>query len=128
MSSAHPPPEHNPHVWQDVLITRRDLPPVDEAPTGAAVEPGTVTDAPTVQPADNAGSETEGGEQPSPPQETADPAGTDSSDSSSPDETSAESSESEIPSPVPSAENRSGRAARKGSSTARGGTGTGTAR
>lgn len=92
--SAHPPREHNPHVWQDLQ--------------GNPVTSHTTDGTPAV-PTDSDGNEVEGGDeqwQDKTP-ETADQAGTDSSTSSSTAEESSKSPEPSSPKPAPDAESPS---------------------
>jgi hypothetical protein len=126
MTSAHPPFEHNPHVYDmidpNVIITHRDVAASDEPSTETAAsvtvtQGGAATTAPV-----------EGGEPPSASQpETAASDGTDSSASSSPDATSDGNAAKPTPSPAPSAVNPFAPVVKPGGSTVLGATGTGTA-
>lgn len=140
MTSAHPPMEHNPHVWADINRSPVTVSVQDSIPVLPEPEPGvnpvaaiTVT-APdgtvtSIDPASGTTGTVEGGEQPSvSPQETTAPAGTASSASSSPAATSDSSSASKTPSPAPSAASPSAPVASPAKSTAPGVTGTGTGR
>lgn len=120
MTSAHPPQEHNPHVWADLhgnevtqhITDGTPADPVDAdgQPVPAHNDDGTPVDE-------------EVDEQ---WQETTEPAGTDSSTSSSTPDESSKSPEPSIPKPAPDAENPS-ESDPTTASTAPGATGDGTA-
>lgn len=119
MSSAFPPPEHNPHEWAVVgprheeFVNEEGNPvvhdvmpsPVPEQAEAEWVgEPGPELELPDGSDQDDGDDEPEGGERPS--AETTESAGTDSSESSSPDRKSTTSGAKPTRKPARNAGNR----------------------